>query len=305
MPIVTSSPASHPWHRQRLSVAILCLAIVLAIAAVLAFHFRGGLRPVAAADATDNDPASSKTAIVQPSGPLPKPHVQIDASPAPVVQPDVAEPATSSFPDYVPDGYVAKPGQIQLPDGKILTFPPPKPGETRKLAAYGHVYECYADGGWKDATPRKLFGTAFEENFLALSVEGRTFIPAFLTGLDQDAVVATLKKPYEPKGDESDEERAQLAAYDEMRAAALGYIEGGGTFDEFVTEIATFVKQERTLRAKGLREVTQLFRAGNIHDAKLRLEAINAALSTQGFAPLRIPGKMQDAFDAISEQHSN
>ena len=205
-------------------------------------------------------------------------------------------PARPAVPDYVSDDYVPKPGQMQLPDGKVLTFPPPKPGETRTLAAYGHIYECYADGGWKDATPRKLFGTAFEENFLALSVEGRTFIPAFLTGLDQDDVVRVLQKEYEPIGDETDEEKAQLAAYDEMRAAALDYIAGGGSFDEFVTEIATFVKQERTLKAKALREVMTLFKEGRVDEAKARAAALDEALATQGFSRLRLPAHVRSAF---------
>lgn len=292
-PVVTSS---HRKHSRRI-VALIAFAAVLVLIAfafairALVFVSRGTpAQPVPA------QPVVSATTAERPAPPSKEPSPLPTASNERRTEEAGPLPARPAVPDYVSEDYIPKPGQMQLPSGKILTFPPPKPGEIRMLAAYGHIYECYADGGWKDATPRKLFGTAFEENFLALSVEGRTFIPAFLTGLDQDDVVRVLQKEYEPIGDETDEEKAQLAAYDEMRAAALDYIAGGGSFDEFVTEIATFVKQERSLKAKALREVMTLFKEGRVDEAKVRAEALNEALATQGFSRLRLPAHVRSAF---------
>ena len=68
-----------------------------------------------------------------------------------------------------PPPYVKRPGQMQLPNGKILTFPPPKEGEIRKVYANGRMYECDHLGNFKDATKRKLFETAFEFNLLAFA----------------------------------------------------------------------------------------------------------------------------------------
>ena len=200
------------------------------------------------------------------------------------------------LPDYVPADYVPKAGQMILPNGKIMTFPPPTEDKPRKLLAGNRTWECYADGSWRDVTPRQLFKTAFEANFLGLSVEGRSFIPAFLTGLDQDDVVRMLQKEYVPVGDETEDELAQLAAYDEMRAIALDYIGQGGSFDDFVAGIASQVAAERKLHAKSLKQVMTLFKEGRLDEAKARAEELNATLESEGFKPLRLPAHVRAAF---------
>ena len=201
--------------------------------------------------------------------------------------------------------YVKKPGQLQLPDGKILTFPTPKPGETRKVHAYGHTYECDHLGNFRDITPRKLFHTAFEANFLGLAVEGGAFIPAFLTGLDESDVKKMLLKKYEPIGDETEEEMAKLKAYDEMRCAALEYMEQGGKFDDFVNDFAQFEKQQRQMRAMGLGEVMKLVKQGKVAEAKEMAEAADKLMEQKGFKPIRLPEYVRKAFDDISAANQN
>ena len=195
--------------------------------------------------------------------------------------------------------YVKKPGQMQLPNGKILTFPAPKEGETRKVYAYGHMYECDSEGNFRDITPRKLFHTAFEGNFLGLAVEDKPFIPAFLKGLDQDEVKKILEKNYQPIGDETAEEWTQLKAYDEMRCAALQYMEEGGTFDEFVDYFANQVKKERQTQAMCLREVMTLYKEGKIAEAKEMAEAAAALKEKQGLKSFKLPPHVLEAFDAL------
>lgn len=198
-----------------------------------------------------------------------------------------------------PPPYVKKPGQMQLPNGKILTFPAPKEGETRKVYAYGHMYECDSEGNFRDITPRKLFHTAFEGNFLGLAVEDKPFIPAFLKGLDQDEVKKILEKNYQPIGDETEEEWTQLKAYDDMRCAALQYMEEGGTFDEFVDYFANQVKKERQTQAMCLREVMTLYKEGKIAEAKEMAEAAAALKEKQGLKSFKLPPHVLEAFDAI------
>lgn len=200
------------------------------------------------------------------------------------------------LPDYVPDDYVKKPGQMMLPNGKVLTFPPPGEGEIRTVVGGGKTWECDGEGGWRDVTPRQLFKTAFEANFLGLSVEGRSFIPAFLTGLDQDAVVEMLKKDYVPVGDETEDELAQIAAYDEMRAIALDYIDQGGSFDDFVTEIASYERAQRKMHAASMKQVMTLFKEGRIDEAKARAAELDEVLAGQGYKPLRLPAHVRRAF---------
>ena len=188
----------------------------------------------------------------------------VDASPAKAPPQPVATPVTAppERTELEKPPFEKRPGAMQLPNGKVLTFPAPKPGEIRKVYAYGHMYECDSEGNFRDITPRKLFHTAFEGNFLALACEGKTFIPAFLTGLDQEEVKEILKKNYEPIGDETEEEWAQLKAYDELRCAVLQYMEEGGSFDDFVMDFANYEKKSRETNAMCLREVMTLCKEG-------------------------------------------
>ena len=212
---------------------------------------------------------------------------------APTAKPAAAKaeetPATNA-----PPPFVKRPGALQLPDGKVLTFPPPKEGEIRKVYAYGHMYECDHEGNFRDVTKRQLFKTAFEANFLGLAVADKPFIPAFLKGLEQEDVKKTLLKPYEAKGDETEDEMAQLKAYDDMRAAALQYMEEGGTFDEFVDYFAKQVKDERETNALCLREVMTLYKQGKIAEAKEMAEAANALKKQKGLKELKLPAHVRE-----------
>lgn len=199
-----------------------------------------------------------------------------------------------------PPPFVKRPGAMQLPNGKVLTFPAPKGDEIRKVYAYGHMYECDSEGNFRDVTKRQLFHTAFEANFLGLAIEDKPFIPAFLTGLDQEEVKQILTKNYEPIGDETEEEMAQLKAYDDMRCAALQFMEEGGTFDEFVDYFAKQVKDERETNALCLREVMTLVKEGKLEEARDMAEAANRLKEKKGLKPLKLPAHVQAAFDEMN-----
>lgn len=224
--------------------------------------------------------------------------------PAPVARPKVApQPVvTNTVPQPVEkpkEEFVKRPGALQLPNGKVLTFPPPKEGETRKVYANGHTYECDHLGNFKDITKRKLFKSAFELNFLGLACEGKPYIPAFLVGLDKQQVQEYLSKPYQPIGDETEEELEQLKRYDEMRTAAINYIAEGGDFDEFVTQLAQFDRKQRETRAMTLRETMMLVKQGKIQEAKDMAAAANVILKEKGFKELKLPPHVQAAFDSL------
>jgi len=144
---------------------------------------------------------------------------------------------------------------------------------------------------------RKLFKTAFELNFLAFAQEGKPYIPVFLKGLEEDEVKKMLLKNYTPIGDETDEEWAELKAYDNMRCAALDYMDQGGKFDDFVDEYAKFDRKQRETRAMGLREIMTLYKEGNVEEAKQMAEAANKLMEKQGFKPVQLPPHVQEAFD--------
>ncbi len=280
--VVRNRPTGKNSPSKTMIVALAAIAIIAGGALWLVL---GGNSGKSTQDVKTERPAKA-TSAAQPS-------------PKPAVKPTVPEqqPAAPEKPE--PPPYEKKPGQMQLPNGKILTFPAPKEGETRKVYAYGHMYECDSEGNFRDITPRKLFHTAFEGNFLGLAVEDKPFIPAFLKGLDQDEVKKILMKNYQPIGDETEEEMAQLKAYDDMRCAALQYMEEGGTFDEFVDYFANQVKKERQTQAMCLREVMTLYKEGKIAEAKEMAEAAVALKAKQGLKSFKLPPHVLEAFDAI------
>ena len=233
------------------------------------------------------EPATTASEVVAQSKPA-----------EPVKRPDKAAERKAAI-EKAKAEFVKRPGALQLPDGQVLTFPAPKEGEIRKVYAYGHMYECDHLGNFKDVTPRKLFHTAFEGNFLALAQEGKPFIPAFLTGLENDDVRKILQKTYVPIGDETEDEKAQLKAYDDLRNAALEYMDQGGNFSDWVEDLAKFERKERQARAFGLGEVMKLVKEGKAEEAKIMYRAASQLMEEKGFKPIRLPKYVQDAFDQM------
>ena len=262
--------------------AALAAALVAAVVGVLVWRAR---TPVPADDEVVEKPTPAQT-----NAPA--------ATPRRVAE-MVAETNTVEKIEAPKDEFVKRPGAMQLPDGRVLTFPPPRQGETRTVYANGRMYVCDSEGGWTDVTKRQLFHTAFEANFLALAVEGRQFIPAFLTGLDQEEVKKILAKDYQAIGDETEEEMAQLKAYDDMRCAALQYMEEGGSFDDFVMDFANYERQSREANAMCLREVMTLCKEGKIEEAKATAEAARKLMDEKGLRPFKLPKFVQTAFDQL------
>ena len=280
-----------PGRRGPFAIRFCLCAMVAVVAAIGAWWWFGGRGATAlpAKPPATEKPKAEKRPDVRP----PKPHVEPATNvPPAVVQEQPPPPTTNKPPEFV-----KRPGALQLPDGKVLTFPPPQEGEIRKVYAYGHLYECDHEGNFRDVTKRQLFHTAFEANFLGLAVEDKPFIPAFLKGLDEEDVKKTLLKKYETTGDETEEEMAQLRAYDDMRAAALQYMEEGGSFDEFVDYFAKQVKEERETNAMCLREVMTLYKQGKIAEAKEMAEAANALKREKGMKELKLPAHVRAAFE--------
>jgi hypothetical protein len=286
MPIVTTSKRGRSQVASRKSKIFVIAAV--AIAAIVAVYLGARVtRP------RQPQPPEVPDTTAKPATPkVPDAPVATEMGPK-VLEP---EPPTNIVVAATTNDYVKKPGQMMLPNGTILTFPPPKEGETTKVLANGRIYECDSEGNWRDTTKRKLFDNAFESNFANLAIEGRSFIPAFLVGLDPDAVMKTLKKDYVLKGDETEEELAEINAFVEMKGVALDYIEQGGTFDEFVTEMASFVQAERKIRANSLKQVMLLYKDGKIEEAKTKAESLNAMLAEEGYKPIKLPIHVRRAF---------
>lgn len=190
--------------------------------------------------------------------------------------------------------YTKKTGQLMLPNGRILTFKPPKDGEVVYVNSAGRRYECDSEGNWKDVTPKPIFSTPFENQLVGLSVEGATFIPAFLKGYNQDDVVEILKRDVVINEDDPEDVVLKKQAVCEMKAIILDYIEQGGAFDQFVDEMYAFSKQERSLKAKGMGRLMKIYKAGDIEGARKFRKEYDEILKSNGFTQLRVPTKIAE-----------
>ncbi len=223
-----------------------------------------------------------------------------------VVEQDNSEPVSAAkppkpktdpkFPQYFDENgnFIKAPGRMMLPDGQVITFKAPEEGKTRTIVSNGRLYECDHEGNFKDATPRKIFDNSFEEGLVGLSVDGGTFIPGMLKGLDTNAVLEMLRRPVIMNGDESDDERAKKEAVAEMKGVILDYIAQGGTFDDFVSEMQAYTTAERKLKGEALRNLSKLVREGKKEEALKYLDAMDGAMQDQGFSKIRLPKHLSE-----------
>lgn len=188
-----------------------------------------------------------------------------------------------------------------LPSGKVLTFKPPAPGSFRIIHSKGRQYKCDSEGNWEDITPQPIFDNYFEENLIGLSVEGGTFIPGMLMGYEEEDVISMLKRPVEIKEGDDETVVAKKEAVAEMKTIILDYIQQGGTFDQFVTEMRAFTVNERNIKGLALKRIASLYNQGKLEEAQAFLKTFDDILQQDGFSPLRLPPKMRAAFNVEQE----
>lgn len=286
MPQIVTSSRRHSRQNSPHHVPTVVAIIVLCVAGVFcAKHLK---RPA-------GEPSAPK---VEP--PVPQP-IQPVESLTNVVSPQATtnlQPSTSSASTSSPSAtntFVKRPGTMQLPSGKVLTFPTPKEGEFRIIHSHGKMYKCDSEGNWEDVTPKPIFDNSFEECLVGLSVDGGSFIPGMLMGLDEDSVRKMLEKQIVINEDDGEDVVAKKEAVAQMKAVILDYMDGGGKFDDFVMEMYQFSAQERTLKGKGLKRLSELIREGNIDAARAYRDTYDEVLSKQGFSALKLPKGLREA----------
>ena len=182
-----------------------------------------------------------------------------------------------------------------LPGGQVITFKPPKEGEVRIVHGLNGIkYECDSEGNWRDVTPKKLFDNPIENHLIGLSVENGSFIPAFMMGYDTNEVMKALHKDVVINADDSPAVVAKKEAVAEMKRVILDYIDQGGTYDGFISEMAEYVKSERKVKARALSKISKLLKEGKIEEACAYRDEINKVLDEQQYSTLKLPKFMSD-----------
>lgn len=282
MPIVTTSSRKKPFQRTALVVAIVSVAIVTVITYFFFRESQSTIQPspiVTTPNFATSSASSSLSEIQESPTASDLQDIHIDASISPT------------------NAYVKKPGQMMLPDGRILTFKPPEKGMTKKVFVSGLVYECDSEGNFKDITPPEAFDNPFENMLVGLSIPDGKFIPGLLQGYAPNDIIAILKKEVVINPDDSEDIKLKKQAVAEMKKVILEYIDGGGTFDQFVSEMAEFAERERIIKRKGIHRILTLINEGRADEAKKFKAEIDQMLVDQEFSTITLPKPIQDALD--------
>jgi len=195
--------------------------------------------------------------------------------------------------------FVKKPGTMQTPDGRILTFPVPAPGEFRMVHSHGAMYKCDHEGNWEDVTPKPVFDNAFEENLIGMNLQNGSFIPGMLMGLDKAEVMKMLRKPVIINPDDTEEVIRKKTAAAEVKELALDYMETtGASFDEFVMEMRKTAAIQKGLTASTLKDIVGFLKKGDAKSAALYRDTLNQKFRELGLPDAKIPKHINDIIDA-------
>ena len=194
--------------------------------------------------------------------------------------------------------FVKKPGTMQTPDGRVLTFPVPAPGEFRIVHSHGAMYKCDHEGNWVDITPKPVFDNAFEENLIGMNLQDGNFIPGMLMGLDKTEVMKMLRKPVTINPDDSEEVIRKKTAAAEVKELALDYMETtGASFDDFVMEMRKVSTIQRGLTASTIKDIVGFLKKGDAKSAALYRDTLNQKFRELGLPDAKIPKHINDIID--------
>ena len=192
--------------------------------------------------------------------------------------------------------FVKRPGAMQLPDGRVLTFRPPKEGEVRIVHSHGLTFKCDHLGNWEDVTPKPIFDNSFEETLVGMATTGN-FIPGMLLGIDYDEAIKMLTKPVEINDDDTEDVIEKKKAVAEAKEAILDYMKDGASLDDFVMEMRKQVVKERALRGMALKEIVASLKEGRAQDAADIRDAANQMLEQDGAPALKLPEHLETAIE--------
>ena len=190
--------------------------------------------------------------------------------------------------------FVKRPGAMQLPDGRVLTFAPPKEGEFRIVHSHGSMYKCDHLGNWVDVTPKPIFDNSFEETLVGMATTGN-FIPGMLMGIDYDTAIKMLTKPVVINEGDSEDVIAKKEAVAQAKEAILDYMKDGASLDEFVMEMRKQVVKEKFIRGMALKEIVASLKEGRVQDAADMRDAANKMLEKDSLPALKLPAHIENA----------
>jgi len=185
--------------------------------------------------------------------------------------------------------FVKRPGALQLPNGKVITFNPPAPGEEKTVWVQGRKYTVDSEGNFSDDSPKHTFDNRFENTMEAMSAVGGGCLPAAALSIKQEDIVKYMATPIVINDDDPDEIVEKKIATAEMKELFRDYLKEGGTWEEFVMELSHIRRTEHLLNSQAIREIATMLREGDEEGAQMYRAKVDEFMKSKGYRGLKVP----------------
>lgn len=148
---------------------------------------------------------------------------------------------------------------------------------------------------------KEYFDNSVENTLALVSEPGAEFFgfPS-IPDLDDDEVLAFLRRPVEIYDDDDEATIAVKERTAEFKTRALEAIEKDGlTFNQFVRDIVALRNEQSAMREDARNELFKIFKAQGVEAANGYLEKVNPELKAQGLQELVIPQWLIDNPDLL------
>lgn len=136
---------------------------------------------------------------------------------------------------------------------------------------------------------KQYFDNNIENQLEKLGIPGRGVAMILPNRLSQEEILEILRRPIQIFEDDDEDTVAAKERAAAMKTAALKYIEDGGTYDEFVHEMAKTSNEEAELSRTARTEMMRILKTDGYEAAEAYIEEVNPTLKEAGLKEMKIP----------------
>lgn len=200
---------------------------------------------------------------------------------------------------------VFAPGMIRLPNGFELRFKLPAEGETRQLLAGGEIWEIDSKGEIQNVTPPPIFEKQFEGMISSLYERDGMVLPFALKRYSEEEVRKMCKEPtlsYDDDTPDIIQKRENVAM---LKQAILEFLDGGGTFEEFVDDMQQHSQNAQRAQIEGVHGIRDLLEAGKDDEALRYYRLMSQDMADKGYGDLKLPSSYREALEEIAAKEKS
>lgn len=136
--------------------------------------------------------------------------------------------------------------------------------------------------------PKKHFDNEVENTLEVVSKPGAQFLQLPVIDMAQEDIIAFLKKPIDISPDDDEAAIAAKERTAEVKAAALEYIEKGGTINQFIRDMAAAEQEAVAMRDEVRMEMRRILARDGEEAAQAYLDEVNPQLKENGIKEIKI-----------------